>query len=489
MANWSFLAWIALVPLMLSLEGKSRGESFRLGYFCGILFFGLTVYWFIFVTVLGAILAVAYLALYLGLFGLGYYWLSKKKFLVQIVLIPSFWVVLEYIRGHLFTGFNWVSLGYSQYQNLGLIQIADITGFYGVSFLIVMVNVFLKEIFLFSFKRSSLVSRKELLNALVVVVVAIALSVGYSFYKLQKDFSGPKMRVGVVQGNVPHERKWHPKAWPLILRDYIALSGRLSQEKVDLIVWPESSYPGFFGQDAEITKAFKAFLLETKTPYLIGMITQEGGNYFNSAVFFSSAGRSGTTYHKRHLVPFGEFIPFRKQFPFLAAMIPLDDFTKGKEYVLFEAPLEQAREGKFFYSTLICFEDTVPELVRGCVQQGAGLLINMSNDAWFGDTGEPFVHLQAAVFRSIENRRFMVRCGNVGVSGFIDPLGRILGEVKNAQGKRTYVEGVAAQDVAFVSVKTLYTKFGDFFVYFCISAILLSVVLQITQYQKRRRRT
>jgi len=491
--NFSFLVWIALVPLMLALDGKSRGGSFRLAYFCGILFFGLMLYWFIFVTVLGAGLLVIYFALYFGFFGAGYFWLSRKKFLLRIFLIPALWVTLEYLRAHLLSGFGWVSLGYSQYQNLGLIQIADITGVYGVSFLIVMANVFFKEAFVFFFRRASAVTKKELVIAFVLMVVLTGLSMGYSFFKLCEYVSrdeyipGANIKIGVVQGNVPHERRWHPKAWPFILRDYVALSEKLMQEKVDLIIWPESAYPGYAGEDPQVTKEFKTFLLKTKTPHMIGMITKDGDNYFNSAVLFSSAQMPGIAYHKIHLVPFGEFIPLRRPFPFLAAVVPIDDFTRGKEYVVFESPSNQASGQRFFYSVLICFEDTVPELVRGFVKNGANLLVNISNDAWFEDTKEPFLHLQSAVFRCIENRRFLVRCGNVGISCFVDTFGRMQKAVINSSGKMTYLEGVASQEISFASGETLYTKFGDFFAYFCISGILVVIIGRTINYRKKRR--
>ena len=479
------------MPLMFALDGKGRGTSFRLAYFCGFIFFGLTLYWIVFVTALGAVLLWIYFALYFGLFGLGYFWLSRKKFLARMLLLPALWVTLEYVRAHFLSGFGWVSLGYSQYQNLGLIQIADMTGVYGVSFLIVMANVFFKEIFVFFFRRTSEVSKKEFVNAFVLMIVLVGLSMGYSFFKLHEDVSldedipGATIKIGVAQGNVPHERRWHPKMWPFILRDYFALSEKLMQEKVDLIIWPESAYPGYYGEDPENAREFKAFLLKAKTPHVIGTITKEGENYFNSAVLFS-AGKPEAAYHKIHLVLFGEFIPMRKQFPFLASLVPIDDFTRGKERVLFKAPSSQDANKPFFYSVLICFEDTVPDLVRGFVKSGANLLIDMSNDAWFGDSKEPFLHLQSAVFRSIENRRFLVRCGNVGVSCFIDPCGRILNAVKNTLGKMTYVDGVAAQEISFASDRTLYTKFGDFFAYFCFSGILVGVILHTTNYQRRR---
>jgi len=315
----------------------------------------------------------------------------------------------------------------------------------------------------------------------------MSVSIGYSAYQLSQNIHGTKIKVGVVQGNVPNERRWSPKAGSFILRDYFSLSQKLVADHVDLIVWPESAYPGYYGEDPGLCLALKEFIIKTKTSHLIGTITKKQEEYFNSAAFFSSSGKPEREYHKIHLVPFGEYIPFRKQIPFLSLIVPIDDFTRGREYALFEAPEKEARAQKLYYSVLICFEDTVPELVSGFVKNGANLLINMSNDAWFQDTREPFLHLQSAVFRSIENRRYLVRAGNVGVSCFLDPFGRTINRVRNSLGKGTYVEGVAAQEVYLLRQGTFYTKFGDFFAYFCISGILMMAILNIGKYQARRR--
>ena len=486
-ASWSFLAWIALVPLLLALdERKGRGVSFRTGYFCGFLFFAFTFYWLMFVTTLGAVLLVAYFALYFGLFGLGYSWALKKSFYFRLLFVPALWVSLEFLRAHVGGGFGWASLGYSQYQNLWLIQIADLTGVYGVSFLIVMANVVCKEVIAFFLKKTSSASRRELLGALAAFGILISASIGYGLFRLHEPVQGPAIRVGVAQGNVPNERRWSPRAWPLILRDYVALSQKLVREKVDLIVWPESAYPCVYEEDPQLSRALEDFFRKAKTPHLIGMVRKQNGSYFNAAALFSPTGEIVQEYPKIHLVLFGEFIPFRKQFPLLSRIVPIDDFTPGAEYTLFKASGNGPQNEKLLYAALVCFEDTVPELTRGFVNSGAQLLVNISNDAWFADTAEPWMHLQSAVFRSIENRRELVRCGNVGVSCFIDSRGRVMAGVRNKDGKSTYVEGVAAHQAIFLRARTLYTKCGDFFAYLCISGILMCVVLKMVSLFRKK---
>jgi len=477
-----FLAWISLVPLMFSLDGKSRAESFRFSYFCGVLFFGATLFWLCFVTRLGTVLFVAYLALYFGLFGLGYYYFSRTKFLVRLFLLPALWVALEYTRAHFLTGFGWVCLGHTQYQNLWLIQIADIVGVYGLSFLVVMVNVVFKEAVTYGKERQR--PTKEFLAGGAIAIFLIAASVVYSAGQLDRKFEGPPVKIGLVQGNVPHERRWHSKAWPFILRDHTDLSQQLAHEGVDLIVWPESAYPGYCWEDPELFAHLQESIRRQRTAHLIGVVTKEKEDYFNSALSFDKDGVVVQRYHKIRLVPFGEFIPLRKQLPFLSALVPIDDFTPGQEFVLFNVPHWQSAK-EYFYSTLICFEDTLPDIARGFVKRGAHLLINISNDAWFEDTCEPFVHLQNAVFRSVENRRWLVRCGNVGVSCFVDPWGRIMAAAADKSGKRTYVESTSVATAVLLESQTLYTKFGDWFAYFCISGILVGAIALKVQNQKK----
>lgn len=473
-AGVSLLAFMALVPVLMAMEGERPFRSFARCYLCGVVFFALMFFWFIFVTWLGAALIVLFLALYFGLFGIGYAWLSKKNFLAQIFLVPALWVAIEYLRAHLLTGFGWALLGHSQYQNLWLIQIADITGVYGVSFLAVAVNV---VIFGAVFAKQK-PPRKQIVLSFILVAVLFTASIAYSAFILAKKFDGKQARVGVAQGNVALVRHWNPREKPYILRDYFALSEKLASEKANLVIWPESSYPGEVDDNPLSLEVLKNSIAWLKTPHLIGKVTKANGDYFNSAIFFSSNGEAVGQYNKLHLVPFGEYIPFRSRLPFLASIVPIDDFRAGEEYTIFKTP-----QGTF--SALICFEDTVPEVARGFVTRGAELLVNISNDAWFHDTKEPYLHLASAVFRSIENRRYLVRCGNVGISCFVGPTGKVLSSAEVA-GKRTYRRAARAEDVRFISEKTFYTKFGELFAYFCISVILIIIMMEIAMQQRKK---
>lgn len=484
--NFWPLAWIALVPLMLALDGKSLKASFGLGYLVGLVFFTSTLYWLFFVTGLGMTLMVMFLALYFGIFGIGYFWISKKNMAQRIFLLPALWVVLEFCRAHFLTGFGWVLLGHSQQKNFLFIQIADITGVYGISFLVMMVNAWVKEI-ASACQKKGFASFKEFAFLTAIVFLLIVDAGVYGFYRINAigNIQAAKVKISVIQANVANERRWHPSGWPLILKDHLFLAARASQDNPDLIVWPESAYPGYYWEAPELFDKLQKDIERLRIPSLVGLVTYEEGEYFNTALLFSAEGEVKERYDKIKLVPFGEYIPLRRIFPFLSLIVPIDDFTAGKKYTLFPV---KAKTGKnFLFSTLICFEDTVPEIAREFSRRGTNILVNITNDDWFQDTKAPFLHLQSAIFRTIENRRPLIRSANTGVSCFIDITGRILSVLSDKNDKSAYVDGFLTQEVSLANQQTFYTKFGDVFTYLCFGGILGSVIFYFfRKFQKRK---
>ncbi len=307
-------AWFGFVPFFFAIRGKPKAKVFLLSYFTGIIFWFGIIYWLVHVTLIGLILLVLYLALYFGIFGLIITTYNLQLTTYNCLFIPSIWVLLEYLRSHLFTGFPWALLGYSQYLNLPIIQIADITGAWGVSFLLMMGNVAIYSAL--SYKPSAISKKQKYL--LPVLILIIALTYGYfKIYRLQLTTYNLKLKVSVIQGNIPQELKWDIDAREFIVDRYLTLSVQAVQDKPDLIIWPEAAFSDFLNpqittdtnKDSEL---LLDFIRQTKIPLLLGAVINEDAQYFNSAILIPKDGNLLQRYDKIHLVPFGEFIPFKK---------------------------------------------------------------------------------------------------------------------------------------------------------------------------------
>ncbi len=444
-----FFSWFGYLPLFVALKDKSRLQSFLLAYFTGVIFWSATIWWLANVTYAGTILLILYLALYFGLFGL----LVSSCLLPTIyylLFIPSVWVLLEYLRSHLLTGFPWALAGYSQYLNLPLIQIADITGAWGVSFLILLVNA---AVYLGFIKKEK---KAVILTCLLLVTAAL----GYGYYRVHFFAGAPvskSIRVSVIQANIPQDLKWERRSRDFIIARYISLSLRAAKDMPDLIIWPEASLPVVPEEEPLYYERVKGLARQIKTPILLGAVTFRDNNYYNSCLLVSAEGNDSGRYEKVHLVPFGEYIPLRKIFWFLDTIVPIGEITPGKEYTVFNGPAK--------FSALVCFEDLFSGLSRRFVKEGAVFLVNITNDAWYKMTPAPYQHLQASVFRAIENRVSLVRSANTGVSCFISPSGKIVSYVNDDSGRAIFVTGYATQDIsADRQSLSFYSRHGDVFV-------------------------
>ncbi|MCK9432385.1 MAG: apolipoprotein N-acyltransferase [Candidatus Omnitrophica bacterium] len=461
--NSGWLAWCGLVPFLLALEGLSLSRTFWYSFFCGAVFWSLAIYWLIHVTLLGQVILICYLAVYFSAFGVLVYLARSFSPLRYLFFLPSCWVLLEYLRSHLFTGFPWALIAFSQYRFLPVIQVSDLTGAWGVSFLVIMANT---AFYL-------LLRRRQVLKIIFTFFLFLCLVLGYGFVKLgRKIIFSPgrdKVRISVIQGNIPQDLKWDRNAAFFILNRYHELTVAASAGKPGLIVWPESSVPGLLGRDeAEFAQVY-ALAGELNTGILVGAVSYSGLRYFNSALYINRDGSPGPLYHKIHLVPFGEYIPLKNIFPFLETIAPIGDIQAGKDFVVFKKPVD--------FGVLICFEDLFPELSREFIRSGAKFLVNITNDAWYKETSAPYQHFAASVFRSVENRVYLARSANTGISGFIDPFGRILKTVKNTAGKEIFVEGYCTQDIyPEASPRTVYNRYGDFFIILCFVVFIFPAV-------------
>ncbi len=473
--DFEVLAWFALVPLFYSIEGKGLHHSFILGFLTGVISFLGILYWIIVavhrygnVPLIPSgvilLLLVAYLSLFVGAFTCLTRFIQIRSGFETVLFAPVLWVALEYLRSFLLTGFPWANLGYSQYLNLPFIQMADITGPYGPSFIVLLVNATL-------FKVLHQWSKRTFLLKEVIITVAILLGfLTYGYLKMEavdrQMIQNPPLKIGLVQGNIDQSVKWDESFQKETLKIYEKLSFKVAEEKPDLIIWPETAAPFFF-QDAkeyqslilDIPKKTNSFLLFGTPSYKV----QKGKvNHYNSAYLVSPSEELVGKYDKIHLVPFGEFIPMQDLLFFIGSVGEgIGDFKSGREIFNFELP-----QGKF--GVLICFEIIFPDLCRRFVKRGANFLVTITNDAWFGRTSAPYQHFSMAAFRAVENRVFVARAANTGITGFIDPKGKIV-----KQG-RIFTDEAMNGTIGLSNQKTFYTLYGDIFAWICsFSSILL----------------
>ncbi|MBN1405419.1 MAG: apolipoprotein N-acyltransferase [Candidatus Omnitrophica bacterium] len=494
--NLDILAWFSFVPFFFALEGKNRRRSFTIAYIFGFLFFLMSMYWLIYVTAAGWILLSLYQALYFAVFGLVFYYFASAK---SYFFLPSAWVLFEYIRAHLFGGIGWNLLGYSQYQNLPIIQIADITGVYGVSFLVMLMNIAVYRALKSKPIRKDLISHSVV--SIFVVVVLFSASLVYGYYVIARgEGRQSPLKVSVIQGNIEQCFKWDQAYRQSIMDAYEKLSIRASLDKPDLIVWPETAVPGFLNGEEDLYLWVREVINTTKTPLLVGspmLYKPDSDECLNSAVLFSGAKDVLGRYDKLHLVVYGEFIPLEKQLPFLRTIFPVSgNFIPGKEYTVFNLAYSNVviaspkgakqshngiasvatlpRNDSIKFSVLICFEDIFPDLVRRFVKRGAQVMINITNDAWFMKTAAAYQHASNSVFRAVENRIPFVRSANTGLSCFIDKTGRIYSRVSGRK-RDLFVEGIKTAPIYADKNEnfTFYTKYGDIFLIFCIILVLV----------------
>ena len=476
--SYSFLAWFALVPLLLALRGQTVFTGLWLGGICGLVFFCGTVSWVTHAlhvygqvplppAALITLLLCAILSLFLSLFGgaVVHIWENRPRYL--FLAAPALWVTLEYARTHLFSGFPWALLGYSQYRTLPVIQIADLTGVYGISFLIVLVNAGLAELF---------GNRMRYLPPAVAAIMT-AVVLGYGLYRLNAPEGPGSIRIAVVQGNIEQDKKWDPFYQSEAIETYKRLTRRALERKPDLVIWPETATPfhfGGIGDDRRHSDALRRFVRATNTPLLFGSPTYEvkqagGSPLRNSAILLDRSGATGAVYHKMHLVPFGEYVPLKRALFFMEKLTSGDvDFQPGSGQTIMQVPL--LRGGAVAVGTVICYEIIFPDLVRRFVRAGATVMTTITNDAWFGRTGAPGQHFSMAVLRVVENRIPIARAANTGISGFIDAKGRIL------ESTDLFTEAYLVRTITPSATKTFYTRYGDIFSWLCVLGSLLAIL-------------
>jgi len=482
--NQPWCAWIAFVPWLFLLRAVSRRAAFWWSYGIGLAFFLASMWWLIHVTVIGWLVLCACLALYFAVFGLiaSRFFIHHPSSIIQrALLVPSAWVALEFLRSHLFSGLGWNLLAYSQTGWLPLIQIADLTGVWGVSFLIVMGNVALAELF------TRGIPPAARWKSAAVAAVGVLLALGYGAWRISRLAGSGMLRVAVLQGNIPHDQTWDEAYRDSTLQRYQALTERAAATRPDVIVWPETTVPGYLGVDEEITQRVTALARQVRCPLLVGApaptIHDERITLMNSATLIDALGNLVARYDKMHLVAFGEFVPFDTWLPWLRGLLPpIGEFSPGHEYTVFHmgsglraqgsgqqiGPQPTAHSPELSFSVLICFEDVFPELARRFVRRGAQALLVITNDAWFGPTAAAYQHAQASTFRAVELRVPVARAANTGWSGCIDASGRWIGSVHDESGRALFVEGTHTCELPIPDGSSFYRQWGDWFAGLCV---------------------
>jgi len=473
------LAWIALVPLLTALSGKSVRSALMLGLTTGTAFFLGTIYWvfhsmhyygYLPVTVSISFLLVLclYLGLYFGICAALFSYMHAKSKLPAVLTVPVLWVTLEYGRTYLLTGFPWALLGYSQHNFLALIQIADITGIYGVSFLVAACNGLVFDAVM-NRKQSespSILRKWPLVPVIILFSVLIAAVLFYGTMKLNVPDQEKHFKVSVIQGNIDQHRKWDRRVQQEIVDTYTRLTEEAAGDSPDLVVWPETAVPFTFGADKNFTDSLLSFQEKQGHYLLFGSVLAKdpNGGAANSAVLLSPDGRTLSFYDKIHLVPYGEYVPLRKLLPFVEKLTGgIGDFIPGKERVVMDTPFATI-------GNLICYEIIFPDLVRDFVHNGANVLVTITNDAWFGNTSAPYQHFATAIFRAVENRVPVVRAANTGISGFIDSRGRVL--IKSD----IFAEAVLTEGISPGNKKSFYSQYGDIFAFLCVGGTVLMFI-------------
>jgi apolipoprotein N-acyltransferase len=462
------VAFIALAPLYVALagwtgranefQGVSARRGFRLGVLAGLVHYAGTVYWtsgtvatfgglswFVAIPVAG--LLVLYMSLYLGLASAAAAVLIRRFGATGLLLAPAAWVSAEYARAYMFGGFPWIPLGNAVISLLPVAQLASVAGVYGVSWLLAMLHALIAY--------AAMSSGRRRVVACAVAISLLAASSWWGAWRLSEGAltrAGTPIRIGLIQGNVPQTEKWDPARAGTILNRYVDMTRAAVANGAQFVMWPESATPFYFDEDPVGALQVRQLVSDARTPLLFGTDEIERGvppRYYNSAFMLDEAGATAAVYRKVFLVPFGEYVPFGNVLTFVGPLVEaVSAFSPGQRAIMLPV------KGHMI-STAICYEVVYPHLIRDGVRRGSELLTTITNDAWYGETSAPFQHFELARMRAIEQGRYLARAANTGISGIVDPYGRVI--ARTALFETTSVIG----DVRFIQERTVYATIGD----------------------------
>ncbi len=499
------LAWLAFVPVLIAARYAAPRRAAWLGAVAGLVFWLTSTVWLLRLTahapvplvVLGWLALAAYAALYTAAFTWAFSAVWRWRPLatgvrngVLLAVGPIVWAGLEYLRCRAFGGFPWNPLGVSQYRNLPLIQIAEWSGVHGVSALVMLFNLSL------TLTGLRLIEPAQRRRGFHVELAAAALLLALCWrFGIQRARHFPPAVAGlhaaVVQPGIAQEAKWEEGMAERVfdhlgeaMDDAVMLATIMGGRPPDLVVLPETVFP-YFADHPETRRFVESTLAALAVPILAGVMAREpwrdGERYFNRSALYLPLKGPAIFYDKQHLVPFGEAIPFSRWLPWLERLAPLGwNITPGAEATVIRLPGSDIP-----FSVTICFEDAYPYISRRFARQGARLLVNQTNDAWFDPSSASRQHLAQGVFRSIETRLPTLRVANTGISALIDRSGRIR-DVLPPTATRHLSAAVAFWTVAPapVSSSTLYTRYGDWT--FALPAAFMALAVLVLTYRRSR---
>jgi len=474
---------ISLVPLFCWIAAAENSSgAFRRGLASGIVLYCLQLYWIIpvlmqygnlpwIVALPCLFLLVVYMGFYLAVFATLFFQLNGTVSVWLYGVVPSLWVGLDWLRSWLFGGFPWMDLGYGFWSMPSFLQTADITGHYGYTFIVVLINYLI-----FTLIDGRISPLRRLAGVVMVLVIFLSAAVYSRIRWKEVESSLASARspmIGIVQGNIEQNLKWSPEQRQQTVASYLELSQLVwQQHSPTLIIWPETALP-FYPINNALLEPIKQFVKTNNVELLTGApwyeiqdLEKKLIDYYNSALLMSADGTFTGSYYKSHLVPYGEYVPLKRYLPFISPLVEaVGDFTPG----VVDKPLVA---GDIHAGVLICYESIFPDISRAWVKSGANVLVNLTNDAWYGKSSAPYQSWAMTVFRAVETRRSLVRSANTGISGVIDPLGRILSD------SGLFVQWTQAVSVPLNTEKTLFVRGGHWFAPGCaVAGILISLLL------------
>lgn len=469
--NLGFLAWFSLVPLLYVIRNASPRRSFVYTFITFAICYSVSLYWlYTAMNTFGhltptasvgvLILLIILLSTHIALAPMFSAWVEKKTGIARFWTLPIFWVVVDFAMNYIpCNGFPWGNITNSQFAYLPVIQIVDIVGIYGLTYVMVVFNSAIAEFC------SGKVHFAKYSKASFAATLIISMLI-YGFFRIgyveKMEDNWRSIRVALLQGNIPQDEKWRPGMEEEQLIPYKKSMQELEGKDVNLVVWPEASYPLLI-PDVEESLPPESLGLsmadrDSKRFILLGALTisKPTKSFYNSMILIDNNSNIIGRYHKVHLVPFGEYVPYKKILFFAKKLTaPVGNLKAGEKL----APLYT---DDYQIGGLVCYEDLFPEISREMTRNGANLLAAVTNDAWYGVSSAPFQHLAISVFRAVENRRWLVKSANTGVSAVVSATGRIISKTN------IFEEGMIVSSVKLGNGSSLYTLLGDWFAWGCV---------------------